>query len=227
MCLCVLRHAEKTWKNPCVDSKTLRVSIQNVLVCTGTTPTCATTCVRGAGTHGDVSNVHTGRFEWTHGGHGGHRQFCLPEFAHVWLSRASEVHQRNFWIFPIFKFENRLSSVYLIKLFSFSNLEGNFGPDGSISLSPSPPHLPPPPLPPPPPQPQPRAPQQHTTHRDRNTHTDRETERQRETERARETEKEDKTQISRTIRTSDTFHDVRLQEPLTFHDGFMFFGYIS
>ena len=38
---------------------------------------------------------------------GGHRQFCLPKFAHVWLSRASEDHQRNIWIFPIFKFANR------------------------------------------------------------------------------------------------------------------------
>ena len=29
----------------------------------------------------------------------------------VWLSRASEVNQRNFWIFPIFKFENRLRTT--------------------------------------------------------------------------------------------------------------------
>ena len=42
---CVLRHAEKTWKNPCVHSKTppcvhskrLRVYFQNVPMCTGTT----------------------------------------------------------------------------------------------------------------------------------------------------------------------------------------------
>ena len=44
-------------------------------------------------------------------GAGGHRQFCLPKFAHVLLSRASEVHQRNFWIFPNFKFENRLRTT--------------------------------------------------------------------------------------------------------------------
>ena len=43
----------------------------------------------------------------TEGRRGGHRQFCLPKFAHVRLSRASEVHRRSFWIFPIFKFENR------------------------------------------------------------------------------------------------------------------------
>ena len=72
-------------------------------------------------------------------------------------------------------------SLYLIKLFSFSNLEENFGgnqpPNGSICLSnsPSPPS-------PPPPQSQPRPQPPHTTHRDRET----------ETHRQRETEKEDK-----------------------------------
>ena len=35
-----------------------------------------------------------------------------------------------------------------------------------------------------------------------------------------------KTQVQRTICTSDTFHDVRLKKPLTFHNGFMF-CYIS
>ena len=99
---------------------------------------------------------------------GGHRQFCSPKFAHVWLSRASQVHQRNFWIFLIFKPDSSNHSLYLIRLFSFSNLEGNFGPDGSISLIPSPPLLPPPPLPTPQPQRQPRPPQQqHTTLRNR------------------------------------------------------------
>ena len=35
------------------------------------------------------------RLEWTHRGEGGgHRQFCLPKFAHKGLSRASEVHQK-------------------------------------------------------------------------------------------------------------------------------------
>ena len=54
-------------------------------------------------------------------------------------------------------------SLYLIKLFNFSDLEGHCGrnqqPDGSISRSPL--SSPPPSTPPPPP----RAPQQHTTHR--------------------------------------------------------------
>ena len=39
--------------------KNLRVQVQNVPVCTGTTRTCVTTCARGAGTHGDVLNLHT------------------------------------------------------------------------------------------------------------------------------------------------------------------------
>ena len=45
-----------------------------------------------------------GRFGCTHGeeGKGGHRQFCLPKFAHVGLSRAPEVQQRNSWMLPIF-----------------------------------------------------------------------------------------------------------------------------
>ena len=40
-------------------SKNLRVQIQSVPVCTGTTPACGNTCARGAGTHGDVLNLHT------------------------------------------------------------------------------------------------------------------------------------------------------------------------
>ena len=44
-------------------------------------------------------------------GAGGHRQLRFPKFAHARLSRASEVHQRNFWIFPIFKCEKRLRTT--------------------------------------------------------------------------------------------------------------------
>ena len=59
--MCVLRHAEKTWKKPvCGFKKRLRVYIQNVPVYAGTTRTCVSTCARGASTHGDVLNVHTG-----------------------------------------------------------------------------------------------------------------------------------------------------------------------
>ena len=61
---------------------------------------CRYTRGRFERTHGDVLSGHTEKG-------GNHRQFCLPKFAHVELSRASEAHRRNFWIFPIFKFENR------------------------------------------------------------------------------------------------------------------------
>ena len=108
VCLvCVLWHVEKTWKNRIWLQKRLRVYIQNVPVYAGTTRTCVETCARGAGTHGDVLNRTHGDVLNPHTGAGGHRQFCLPKFAHVRLSRASEVHERNFWIFPIFKCENR------------------------------------------------------------------------------------------------------------------------
>ena len=105
-----------------------------------------------------------------------HRQFCLPKIAHLGLSLDPEVHQRNPWISHNFSLrkdreqhvpDSSNHSLYLIKLFSFSNLEGSSGgnqqPDGSISLSLSPPPLPHPP-------------QQHTT---RNTQRHRDTEKQR------------------------------------------------
>ena len=45
----------------CKVQNALRVYVQNVPVCTGTTPACGNTCARGASTHGDVLNVHTAR----------------------------------------------------------------------------------------------------------------------------------------------------------------------
>ena len=46
--------------------------VQNVPVCVGNTSTCVTTCGRGAGTHGDVLNLHTEVFETdTRGREGG------------------------------------------------------------------------------------------------------------------------------------------------------------
>ena len=163
------------------------------------------------------------------------------------VSLPLEVHQRNPWMLHIFKFENRsrttcsrflqsliqclrisreqnvpdssTQSPCLITLFSFSNIQGNFGgkqqPDGSISLSPSPLTLPHPhhnnnnntpqqqTTPQPPPQPQPQPPQQHTTHRDR----DRET----------------KPKFNERFARQTPFHDVRLKKPLTFHNGCMFY----
>ena len=47
--------------HPCVRLKNLSVWVQNVPVCTGTTPACGNTCARGAGTHGDVLNLHNTR----------------------------------------------------------------------------------------------------------------------------------------------------------------------
>ena len=53
--VCVMRHAEKTWKKTCVDLDTpLRVCIQNVPVCTSKTSTCFE--------HLDVLPVHTETF---------------------------------------------------------------------------------------------------------------------------------------------------------------------
>ena len=76
-------------------------------MCTGTTPACGNTCARGAGTHGDVLNLHTEVF-WTDTRRaGGHRQCCLPKFAHVWSSRASEVHHKKPMDLTHFQFENR------------------------------------------------------------------------------------------------------------------------
>ena len=76
----------------CPHSKRPRVYVHNVPVCSGTTRTCVSTCARGPGTHGDVLNVHTGtlRMNTQQEGGGGHRQFCLPKFAHVGLSCAPE-----------------------------------------------------------------------------------------------------------------------------------------
>ena len=48
------------------------------------------------------------RFEWTHGGEGeGHRQFCLPKFDHMGLSRSPEVHRKKPLDVTYFQFENR------------------------------------------------------------------------------------------------------------------------
>ena len=125
----------------------------------------------------------------------GHRQFCLPNLPTYGYHVLQRFTKETFGSFPFSSWridcEQRVpdssnDSPYLIRLFSFSNLEGNFGPDGSISLSPSPPPLPPPPLPTPPPQPPPRPPQQHTTHRDRDTETETETQTQRQTQRRRQ-----------------------------------------
>ena len=69
MCVCVVRHAEKNVEKPmCGFKKHLRVHIQTVPVYAGTTRTRVPTCARGAGTHGDVLNVHTEAFKNPHTG---------------------------------------------------------------------------------------------------------------------------------------------------------------
>ena len=145
VCLCVLWHNGKSGKNRIWLQKRLRVYIQYVPLYAGTTRTCVEICVRGVGTHGDVLNVHTGTFSIHTLGGRSHRQFCLPKFAHVRLSRASEVHQRNFWIFRIFKCEKRLrttcprilhSFAFPDKAVQFRLSEGNKLPDCPVGLSP-------------------------------------------------------------------------------------------
>ena len=84
----------------CVVWCVLRGTVKNpVCVCTGTTRTCFNICARDCRhtwrrfdrTHGDVLDGHTEA-----GGEGreGHRQFCLPKFAHIGLSRDPKVHQK-------------------------------------------------------------------------------------------------------------------------------------
>ena len=149
--LCVLRHAEKVEKPVCgfKNASECTFKFQNVPVYAGTPCTCVSTCARGAGTHGYVLNAHTEAFSNPHTD--SRRQFCLPRKAHVEFSLGPrEVHQRNCWIIHIFSVridreqhvpDSSSNSLYIIKLFSFSNLEGNLGgnqqPDGSIGLSPS------------------------------------------------------------------------------------------
>ena len=55
VCCCVLCVLGEEWERE-------GVCIDHVPVCTGTTRTCVSTSARGAGTHGDVLNVHTETF---------------------------------------------------------------------------------------------------------------------------------------------------------------------
>ena len=100
-------------------------------------------------------------------------------------------------------------SLYLRKQFSFSNREGNLAgnqqPDGSISLSPSP---------------LPCLLHHHNHNHDHHNNTQH-INRDRDRDRDR-----DKTQVLRTICTSDTFHDVRFEEAFDLPQWFLFFCYI-
>ena len=93
----------------CVHSTRLRVYVQNVPVCTGTTRTHVETCARGASTNVDVLNVHTVTFfigktcvlYHVHDhlnrmlGSSLIDNFLLTMNGPYGLSRASEVRQRN------------------------------------------------------------------------------------------------------------------------------------
>ena len=136
LCLCVLRHPEKVEKPVC-GFRNVTVCTFNVPVYAGTTRTCVETCTRGAGTHEDVLNLHTVTFLNPHT----RRQGVIVSSAYQHLPTyghhlAPEVHQRNQWILPIFSLrigreqhvaDSSNHSRCLIKLFSFSNPEGNCG----------------------------------------------------------------------------------------------------
>ena len=136
VCVCVCCGTlKKTWKNPCVGSRTSRVYIQNVPVYAGTTRTCVSTCARGAGTHGDVLNATHGGVLNVHTGTQG-IECCLPKFAHVWSSRASEIHHKKPMDLTHFSLrigreqhvaDSSNHSLCLMKLFSFSNPGGHCG----------------------------------------------------------------------------------------------------
>ena len=120
---CVVWHAEnvRVW-----IQKRLRVYVQNVPVCIGTTRTCLTTFARVASKHGDVLKVHTEAFLKLHTG-------VIASSAYQEKpTRASEVHQRNPWMFPILSLridreqhvpDSSNHSLYLIKLLNSSSPE--------------------------------------------------------------------------------------------------------
>ena len=89
VCVCVLRHAEKTWKT--------RVWVQkrwNMYAW------CRYTRGRFQRTHGDVLNPHTDGMLSS--------SVLLTKICQrMVITFPPEVHQRNFWIFPILKFEQR------------------------------------------------------------------------------------------------------------------------
>ena len=116
-------------KNRVWIQKRLRVYIQNVPVCTGTTRTCVSTCARGAGIHGDVLDGHT---EGRKGVNVSSAYQNLPTNGYHVLQRFTKETLRSF-PFSSLRVDREQHvpdssnhSLSLIKLFSFSNLEGNF-----------------------------------------------------------------------------------------------------
>ena len=123
-------------------------------VCTFKTCPCVPVPRAHVKIHVRVVPVHTvtfrtytrARFEWTYGGEEeGHRQFCLPKFAQIGLSRDPEVHQKYHWISQISSLrtsreqhvrDSSNHSLYLMKLFVFRCPEGNKLLDCSIRFRP-------------------------------------------------------------------------------------------
>ena len=104
---------------PCVHSKRPRVC--------GNTRRCFSTCVRGAGTHKDVWNVHTEPFLNLHTA--GRRQFSLPKNharrVLTWPQRGSPWKPLNL---AYFQFENRSRTTRSRFLQSFAS------PDEAVKL---------------------------------------------------------------------------------------------
>ena len=94
-------------------------------VYTGNTRTCVSTCARGAGTHGDVLFVHTGRSEWTHGGQKvivSSAYQNLPTYGHHLLQRFTKETSGSFPFSSFLRIEREqhvpdssIHSLYLIK----------------------------------------------------------------------------------------------------------------
>ena len=134
--------------------------------------------------HARWHRVQLGRFERTHGGEvEGHRQFCLPKFAHVGLSLDRRGSPKKPLDLTRFQCEKRSRTTCSRFLQSFA-LPGK-AVEFQFSLGTLRKEL-------------------ATGWFDLSFAT--------------------KTQVLRTICTSDTFHDVRLKKPLTCHNGFMFFA---
>ena len=93
-----------------------RVFVQNVPVCTGTTRTCVSTSVRGAGTHGDVLNVNTEGFSVPHHTrHTAHTTITRPqhhmetetERKKTEKDKRREEKRRHFFVFLFFFFKKK------------------------------------------------------------------------------------------------------------------------
>ena len=113
--------------SPCGRSQRRRVCRHHANMCFNMCAWCWYTRGRFERTHGDVLSGHTEKG-------GNHRQFCLPKFAHIGLSRASKVHLRNSWILHILSLrigreqhvpDSCNHSLCLIKLFNSTSTEGH------------------------------------------------------------------------------------------------------